>query len=119
VNRKPSGITLGIWTAGLKIMRLVALYSVYAIVIVPTLAKAMGKIAMQQLNAQATGGPAPPQIDLSFLVRTYTIMGTVTALGMILIGAIYPAVSLWLLTRPGARAACSGVKSPDEGPDSW
>ncbi len=119
VNRKPSGITLGLWTAGLKIIRLILIYSLFAIVVVPPLAQSMGKIAIQAMNAQVTGKPMPPSIDMAFLVRTYTIMYTVGAVGMIVVGSIYPIVSLWLLSRPGARAACSGAKLSGEGPDAW
>jgi hypothetical protein len=119
VNRKPSGITLGLWTAGLKIIRLILIYSLFAIVVVPPLAQSMGKLAIQATKAQVTGRPMPPTIDAAFFVRTYTIMYTVVAVGMIVFGSIYPIVSLWLLSRPGARAACSGAKLLEEGPDAW
>jgi hypothetical protein len=119
VNRKPSGITLGLWTAGLKIIRLILIYSLFAIVVVPTLARTLGKVAVAATQAQVTGRPMPPNVDMAFFVRTYTIMYTVVAVGMIVFGSIYPLVSLWLLSRPGARAACSGAKLPGEGPDAW
>jgi hypothetical protein len=119
VNRKPSGITLGLWTAGLKILRLILIYSLFAIVVVPPLALGLGKVAIQASQAQMTGRPMPPNMDLAFFVRTYTIMYTVVAVAMIVFGSIYPIVSLWLLSRPGARAACSGAKLPEEGPDAW
>jgi hypothetical protein len=119
VNRKPLGIKLGLWTAGLKILRLIAIYSIFAIAIVPPLAQGMAKLAIQAMNAQVTGKPMPPTIDQAFFVRTYTVTYTVMAVGMILVGSIYPIITLWLLSRPGARAACSGVKLPDEGLDAW
>jgi hypothetical protein len=93
---------------------------VYAIVIVPIFAQGMGKMALQQMNSGLMGNrPLPPQVNLGELTRIYTIMLTIMAVAMILVGSIYPVVSLWLLTRPGARAACSGTKSPSEGPDAW
>jgi hypothetical protein len=119
VNRKRSGITLGIWTAGLKILRLIVVYGAFAIVIVPNIARNMGKVVLQAMNAQATGRPMPPNVDLDFFVRTYSIMLTAFAVGMIIFGSIYPIVTLWLLNKPGARAACSGTKLPVEGPDAW
>lgn len=117
VRRSRLGITLGLWTAGLKIARLVVLYSFVALVIIPPLSTNLGKFVIVQQRAMGT--QLPPNLDAAFFAKTYTIMYTIMAVGMILFGSIYPAVCLWLLSRPGARAACSGAKSPSEGADSW
>ena len=121
VTRKGWSIRLGLWTAGLKIVRLIAIYSYAALVVVPVIALGLGKFAMQQMTMtqQTMGKPLPPGFDTGMFVRIYTITYTVMAVGMVVVGSIYPIVSLWLLSRPGARAACSGLKSPDEGTESW
>jgi hypothetical protein len=40
--------------------------------------------------------------------RIYSIMCLILAIGMIAFGTIYPAISLWLLGRPGVKAALIG-----------
>jgi hypothetical protein len=95
-------------------VRLVLLYSFFALVVVPVLAQSMGKVAGEMMIQQqaAIGRPAPPGIDAQMLTRIYYITYTAGAVAMIAIGSIYPAVSLWLLTRPGARAACDESRLP-------
>jgi hypothetical protein len=118
---KPWGRSLGLGTAGAKILRLVLVYGYFALAIVPTLSLKQGKalVTMIQVQQQAAGRPAGAAPSVEQLVRTYTITYTVSAVVMIVAGVMYPAISLWLLSRPGARAACSGGKSPREPNDRW
>jgi hypothetical protein len=74
--------------------------------------KFVGEMMIQQ--QQATGRPAPAGIDLKNIVRVYNITYTIGAVAMIVFGSIYPAISLWLLTRPGARAACDEKQLPPD-----
>ena len=123
VRRKMWGLSLGTWTAVAKLVRLVLVYTFFALAIVPTLAQKSGEVAGEMMIQQqrAMGRPAPPGIDAQFMVRMYYIMYTVTAVAMIVFGSIYPAISLWLLTRPGARAACDESQLPagKELNESW
>jgi hypothetical protein len=121
VLRKSWGISLGVWTAGLKIVRLVALYGYFCLAIAPILAEGMTKVAVEAIvqQQQAAGRPMPGGPPVEILQKTYMIMSTLYAVGLIVFGSIYPAVSLWLLTRPGARAACSGAKSPLKPENDW
>ncbi len=114
IQRRLWGLKLGIWTAALKIVRLVAFQSVFALVVAPDLADKMGKMVGTMMIEQqkAMGRQAPAAFDPAMFVRTYQIMFTVSAVGMIVFGSIYPAISLWLLTRPGARAACDELAPP-------
>jgi hypothetical protein len=116
VRRRRWGLTLGIWTAIAKIARLVLLYTYFALAVVPPLAQNLGKFAgemiVQQQAVMGRGGAQPPGVDVQMLTRVYFIMYTITAVAMIVIGSIYPAISLWLLTRPGARAACDESQLP-------
>jgi hypothetical protein len=110
---RPWARKLGVWTAALKILRLALVYGAFVVVVVPTIAKIYGEIAggvaaQQQVALGKTGGPQGV-IDSAFFNRMYAVMYSGMGIGMIVIGAIYPAVVLWLLTRPGVKSACSGV----------
>lgn len=100
---RPWGRTLAVWTAWLKIARLVALYLFAVFVTVPVISKLVGNMAEKMIAEQAAGRGAPP---VGTLTMVYAVMGTVLAVGMILIGVIYPAISLWLLNKPASKAAC-------------
>jgi hypothetical protein len=120
VRFKPSGLRLGLWVAGLKIVRLLLLYSFFIVAIVPWYSRKMAEFAVDMIQQQAPlgrpKGGAPP-VDM--LIRTYTITYTATGVAVIVAGSIYPLVCLWLLSRPGARAACLGAKKLEETGDAW
>ena len=56
--------------------------------------------AMVNLQAQIIAFSQDYQMVMIFMLCAIP-------LAMILVGSIYPAISLWLLSRPGARAACA------------
>jgi hypothetical protein len=116
VQRKMWGLRLGVWTALAKIVRLLLLYSFFALAIVPGLAQTLGKLVAEQMGQ--TGGPS---LDVRTLIQIYYVTYTAVAVGMIVFGSIYPAISLWILTRPGARAACDESRMPpgQELNESW
>ena len=106
---KPWARKLGLWTAGLKILRLVVLYTGFVILIVPPVAKNLGDMVGEMMNQQQAGlgraGGAPPK---ELFVRIYSVMYSVMGVGYMAVGSVYPAVLLWVLTRPGIASACSG-----------
>jgi hypothetical protein len=108
VRRQMWGIRLGFAAAAAKIVRLVLLYGYTVVWIIPPLARATGRAAFEAMAQQfkATGQPVPPQINGVVLTTMYSIAFTVMAVALIIFGAIYPALVLWYLSRPGARAAC-------------
>jgi hypothetical protein len=109
LQRKTSALRLAIATAAAKIIRLVLLYSYVVLAIVPPIAQASGRMAIEITSQQqkAMGGPGmPPMMNVAFFTKMYYVMYTVTAVSMVLFGVIYPAISLWFLSRPGAWAAC-------------
>jgi hypothetical protein len=109
VRRQPWGIRLGIAAALAKIVRLVLVFGFAALVLVPLLAQGSGRVAWEMtVQQQATMGRGlPPAINAAFFTKIYYIMYTGLVVAMIVFGSIYPAITLWFLTRPGARAACS------------
>ncbi len=107
LRREPWGLRLAIATAAAKIIRLVLLYSYVVLAIVPQIAQACGRMAFEMTQQQKGMGPAPPpMMNAAFFTKMYYITYTVAAVSVMLFGAIYPAISLWFLSRPGARAAC-------------
>jgi hypothetical protein len=125
---KSWGRALALGTAGLKIARLAVLNGFLAVMVVPHLSEAADqfarsdfgatvvKHAMDQQAARQKGAsaPAPAAVQLSAtdLVQVLRACGYGYAAMNLCLGAIYPAVVLIVLTRPGARAACARA-APD------
>ena len=99
---------LGFWTAILKITRLVVLYSICIGVVIPAFTQKMGNAVAKMMSAQQamagrpTGGMPPAEM----FVKIYSVMYSGMAVGMIILGSIYPLIVIWTLTRQGVRAAC-------------
>lgn len=118
---RPWGRKLAVWVASLKVIRLIAVYGYAIFAVVPEfsrlLGKAVGDMMIQQ--QQVSGKPMPPFMTPDWFTRTYTITYTVMAVGMIVFGAVYPLIMIWLLNRPSARAACGEGKSSRPLEDAW
>jgi hypothetical protein len=86
-----------------KIVRLVVLYGVGIAVIAPVqgglIADGLVEMMKQMPNRQAVQPPAQQ------LGTAYTMMLTGYFVAIMILGAIYPAISAWVLTREGAKAA--------------
>jgi hypothetical protein len=104
MSLKEWGRQLALWVAGIKIARLVGLYGFFIIVLAPQYAKLWTDM-MADIGKQAQGGIPPQQI--ATLTSTITITMAALAVGMIVLGSIYPALSMYFLTRPEAKAACA------------
>jgi hypothetical protein len=113
---KPWARTTWLWTAGIKIVRLLVCYGYFAAVLVPPLAQKLGTAVGQMMAQQgAVRGGGGPSVEM--LVRIYAITYTVYAIGLIVVGSIYPAISLWLLNKQGAKAAF--MAKPKEDRESY
>ncbi len=107
LRRRMWGLRLAIATAAAKILRLVLLYSYAVLVLVPPIAQGVGRLVFEaMMQQQAMGVKMPPVLNATLFVRMYYVTYTMMAVSMMLFGSIYPAIALWFLTRPGARAAC-------------
>lgn len=100
------GRRLGLWVAWLKIARLVMLYAFFAIAVVPMIAKGYGEMMDEMMKAMPPPRNAPVQPMGQTIAAVYGVMLTAYAVGMVLLGAIYPIVTLWYLSRPGTKATC-------------
>ena len=116
---KSWGRRLGVWVAALKIVRLVAVYGFVLIFVVPVFSAKMGDM-MEKVMAQAQqrqqqnqpGAPAMPPMGKT-VGMVYGMMMSAMAVLMILFGSIYPAVMLWVLTRPKVKLACGESVLPE------
>ncbi len=110
---RPWARRLAVWTAALKIVRLVGLYGFFIIVIVPPYCQKLGKAVDAMM--QTTGLKSSPFMNAQALIKVYTVMYSAMGLGVMLLGVIFPAILLWFLTRPAVKSACSGLlKLPPE-----
>lgn len=121
VMRRLWGLRLGMWVAAMKIVRLVLVYGYAALVIVPLVSVGMAKFQMQAIaqQQQAIGKPMPPGFTVETFSRGMSIWFASCAVAVVVVGSIYPLVSLWLLSRPGARAACSAKGKAPGADETW
>jgi hypothetical protein len=106
VMLKEWGRVLCLWVASLKIIRLVAMYGTFILVMVPILTKLFIDFFEEVAKEAAVqgGGPAP---NMGQVGSTMGTMMTASAVGMIVVGSIYPIIVLWVLSRPAVKAACT------------
>jgi hypothetical protein len=107
---KDWGRRLGLWVALLKILALVGLYTTYIVVIVPMFSKRIGEV-FEEMARLAPAGAAAGGPPLGAMGAMFGTMMAASAVFMMVAGAVYPAVVLWVLSRPGVREACSGQES--------
>jgi hypothetical protein len=113
VRYRSWGRTFGVWVAGVKLARLAVVAILAFALVQPILDQAM----QDALRKNPAVGP-----DVEALAKMETARGPARAyklvfiLGINALGMIYPAVALWFLTRPEARAACRSRK-PE--PTDW
>jgi hypothetical protein len=100
------GRRLALGVAWLKILRWVAIMIFTLVVIVPITAETSRKM-FQEIDKQAkakSGGGTP--VPMALFAQFTAVLTAVTTVASALFASIYPAVSLWFLTRPATRAAC-------------
>ena len=104
------GRRLAISVSWLKIVRWVAMIVVTLVLILPITVQKVQKMTdsiQAQVQAQAKAGGRPaPAMPMMYFSMIMSIAGAVAMVFSALIASIYPALSIWYLTRPPARAAC-------------
>jgi hypothetical protein len=99
---KEWGRTLALWTAGLKIVRLVAIYGCwFPLVLAPVFVQRFKEMFGEM--AAAPGGPPPAQMNQ--MLQTMGVVYSAYSIGFMLLGCIYPVLVAILLTRPRVKAA--------------
>lgn len=112
VNLRPWGARWWARACWAKIFRLVMVWSYFLIAVVPPVATAMGRTVIAMIREQQKAGGAAGAPSLGQISLIYTVMLSVLGVAIIVLGMIYPVVSLWLLGRPGVKAALSA-------PETW
>ncbi len=103
VNLRAWGARVWHWLAPAKIGRLVVVWGGFIVGVAPVLSSNMGQSVakiMQQQAPQRTLLQNAAQMSL-----VYAWMFLAMGIGMIVLGSIYPAVTWWLVRRPGIRFA--------------
>jgi hypothetical protein len=111
VGMKEWGRVTALWTAGLKIVRLVVLYGFFAVVGVPVIVQQFTAMFRQMLDEFGRMAPPgqkmPGPNELAQMGTGMGIMMTASAVAIIIFGVIYPVIMLIVLTRPNVKAACA------------
>jgi hypothetical protein len=98
---------LGIWVACFKIARWVVIVIVTLVVIVPiTTEKTQSVVQKVQMQGATKGGVRVTTFPMSSMAQFTAIATAVTTIFGAVMASIYPALAIWFLTRPSARAAC-------------
>lgn len=111
---KSWGRKLGVGVAILKIARLLILYGFAIFFVVPVVSDKMGDMVgkaaeqAQKQQPQRPNQPPLPQMDKT-IKTVYNVMGTTSAVLMIVFGVIYPIIMWRVLTRPKVKLACGEV----------
>jgi hypothetical protein len=101
------GRIMALWVAAIKILRLLALYGYCIVVVVPLVAKGQMEAIEEMMRSMPAGGGGFNAQQLNQVGTIYGTLYTVSAISMMVFGIIYPVVTLIVLTRPGAKAACT------------
>jgi hypothetical protein len=106
------GRRLAIGVAWGKILRLVAMAVITLTVILPITTERSQR-AFEKMTAKMQGRPGAgvPRGLSNEMARMTAVFGAVGSVGFTVVGAIYPGLAIWFLTRPRARAACAGRSS--------
>ena len=119
--------TMGLWVAAAKLVRLAALTIFLVAMVIPRMSKVADELmasdfgrvlitsALAQQGARQGGDVPVAQIDPKDLVPIMTGMSDIAAVLMLGFGAIYPALTLVVLSRPAARAACREDEAETDG----
>lgn len=107
VARSEWGRKMSIAVAIIKLLRLAGLYGYAAMAVLPTMVRDSAK-ALHDLAASAPQNDAQPLPPLAEMAQQMGSVGLVVLVVFALLAAIYPALLLFLLTRPSVRVAMRG-----------
>jgi len=98
---------LALGVAWLKILRWVAIVVVTMFLILPITVERTQKVFQQiETQTKAQSGGRAVVFPMSQMGRFTAIAGAVTVVFSAVVASVYPALSLWFLTRGPSRAAC-------------
>ncbi|MFI5461331.1 MAG: hypothetical protein ACHRXM_38505 [Isosphaerales bacterium] len=98
---------LALGVAWLKILRWVAMVVVMMVLVLPITVERTQKVFQQmETQGKAQSGGRVVVFPLGQMGRFTAIAGAVTVVFSAVVASVYPALSLWFLTRGPTRAAC-------------
>jgi hypothetical protein len=102
------------WTylAWFRIVFLILIWGYFVIAIVPSFSENMAKTVVDMMRQQ-NPGRAVQLPTVGYMTQVYSIMCLIVAVGSIVISSIYPAISIWLLSRPRVKAALVDKPAPE------
>ncbi len=98
------------YLAWAKIALVVLLWGYFIVAVAPALSESMARNVAGMIPQAGAPGRGS---TVEQLTMVYSIMNLVVAAAVIVVSSIYPAISLWLLGRPGVETALVG-ESPRE-----
>lgn len=133
VKMRSWGRTLGIWVAGIKIVRHFILCGFSLMVVIPITSRslidgmgALDKVEQAEAGLNAADAakkglppPPPPQQGGKEAAQAIITMSTFWSIFMLIGGSIYPIVTLVILTRPAAKAACDASEKAANPGENW
>ncbi|HZZ82455.1 MAG TPA: hypothetical protein VFE62_28410 [Gemmataceae bacterium] len=108
------GRVMAIWVALFKIVHAIAIYTWYALAVVPDMVGSMNDMFKEMFEEVGKAGPpgarVPGQAELDQIGMILGIAMTATAVISIFVCAVYPVITLILLTRQRVKDACAATK---------
>jgi hypothetical protein len=103
---------MAITVAWLKIAKWAAVVVVTLVLVIPVTTEKMQKMFTKiQAQTATKGGRTTVAFPMGSLAQFTAVMSAVSSVGMALVASVYPAASIWFLTRPRARAACLAAQA--------
>jgi hypothetical protein len=120
VRLREWGRKSALWIAGIKVVRLVLVCAAYYFIAGPISSASFEKAYLENIRylENASGKPevegtsihGSPEAAAARSAQSMRAMNTVSVGALLILGAIYPILSLWLLQTPDAIAACRRPK---------
>jgi hypothetical protein len=105
---------MAVGVAWLKIVRWLAMTVVTFVLVLPITMDMTQKALTKMDQQMRTQSGARPPMPLTQLGPLTAVFGGVSAVFSAIISSVYPALSIWFLTRPAARAACLRELRPEK-----
>lgn len=111
---------MAITVAWLKIAKWVAVVVVTMVLVIPVTTEKMQKMFVKiEAQTKTRTGRGPTVFPMTGMAEFTAVMSAVSSVAMALVASIYPALTIWFLTRPRARAACLAAASPSPAVPPW
>ncbi len=110
INLKVWGARIWRWLAPAKITRLLIIWVGFIAVVAPVLASGMGRSVVKMFEQQNMGRAKIPSAAEVSLIYAWAFLAM--GIGMIVLGSIYPAVTWYVVNRPGFKAALVETNPP-------